>query len=218
MITAFTESDVGDYIEFREYKYIVPAPIEYHSDFKIMGFKPHHSYLFGRGSIKLVVNWLPENDDDVRYYIDNFASAPNAFPAEILTLTEDWDNRTLTIIIDSSKYVKNKWYNVNHHYTPALPTKFESLESGTAMTCILHNPDYTWNIYNIVLENEAQTSFTKPTPANEYYVTCMNNQLDLSSGKTINPIQMYRLVSDEMTFIANHGDVAIAVLEKVTKS
>lgn len=213
--TGFSDCDAGDFVEFPDYKSLSPK-LKKHPVFDIFIEKSFQSYLFATGGVNIFTSWQANDDDAMKYYIDNFSQAPNLCPYSItLPPVVDWENRKAMFGIDTNLYVKNQWYNHNQYHTFRLPARIEASVEHTSILCIRHDPEYFWNFKNVRISESSTVAFTKPNPSLDYFVFCMTNPVDLSTGKTIQPMKGYKLKQDSLEFTASYGEASIAILEKV---
>lgn len=212
--TGFSDSNQGDYVEFLDYTALSPK-MKKHPVFDILVNKSFQAYFFATGGLNVFITWQSHDDDAMKYYIDNYSESPNMCPYSItLPPVVNWENRTAMLSLNTELYVRNQWYNHNQHYALRLPIRIEASVDRTSMLCVRYDPAYFWNFRNVRISESSTVEFVKPDPNLEYYVFCMTNAVDLSTGKTIEPMKGYKLTKDRIEFTASHGEASIAVLEK----
>lgn len=214
IFTAFTTSLKGDFVDFPNYKHLPPS-VKRNREFNIFVKKPMQAYFIASGSLDIMINWTPQDDADIQYYLDNYDRAPNIVPAIAChPPVVDWTNRTASLIVDSEMLPRNVWVEHNQHHSLATPMHIEAALDNTSLLCVRHNPAFDWNHKSAYLSSGSTLEYTKPTPATVTYVFCMTNPVTTSKGKVLEPVSGYNLESDTISFTADSGDAMICIVER----
>ena len=183
----------------------------YHPEFKFFVRSPSNYVGIGGRAVGYYT-WKPEQDDDVRYFMENWDTSPTQWPYLVTKKEWDFENRVFTREIDLSLRPKREWFRSSVEWSMDAGARIESLSEDFGIGCWVNKDMYQWTDDVIVLDAGDVTEAVRPQ-ADLVYLVALGGDVKLNNKKDLLDGGFIRLASDKVEIEAL-GPVTIALRYK----
>lgn len=207
---AFVETNTSDPNFQKSY---TKGPIVYHDEFNALMRGPN-AYVAASGKILMMNAWLPEHDDLIKYFEDNFDRSPIGLKSLLTNVHFDWTKRIWSRVIDLSLRPLDVWVDANMDWSIRYGgmSRYELLTEDTVLFAMPNRDEFAWRNKTIKLSSLPSVVYTRPTNALFSYIAVIGGSAKLNGQDA--PLDTVVQVQSESVTIENVSNPVILVREK----
>lgn len=207
---AFVETDTSDPNFQKSY---TKGPIVYHDEFNALIRGPN-AYVAASGKILMMNSWLPEYDEQVKYFEDNFARSPIGLKDLLTNVHFDWSNRIWSRVIDLSLRPLDVWVDANMDWSIRYGgiSRYELLTEDTVLFAMPNRDEFAWRNKTIKLSSLSSVEYTRPIDAQLAYIAVIGGVARINGEDA--PLDTILQVQSNSIVIENVENPVILIREK----